>query len=52
MEEIRTMCHEIMESQKAMAKVPEMLDHMSNTLRQIESDIKEIIEMEVLRRSS
>ena len=43
MEEIRTMCLEILESQIAMANVPKQIDQIKQTLKEIQSDADEII---------
>ena len=44
MEEIRTMCLEILESQIAMANVPKQIDQIKQTLKEIQSDADEIID--------
>ena len=43
MEEIRTMCLEILESQKAMANVPKQIDQIIHTLKDIQSAVDETI---------
>lgn len=43
MEEIRTMCLEILESQKAMANVPKQIDQINQMLKEIQSDVDETI---------